>query len=155
MLVDADLNVAGLTSGLDLQEAARLRDAIAVGALDPSSQVRAMGQLDMLPVGRDSMVSDEHLSLTRMRAVIEELRSVYQLVLIDAGSTEDNLSASLVTALADQVAVVVRAGERVSDCRRALKRLELHTVRPPLLVFNDALRSDPGQELPAPERGRT
>ncbi len=143
-LVDGDLNEPALSQRLDLQDMAGLRDAISAGQLDGSSHIKEVSQLHVLPAGHDGTVCDEHLSLSRVRTVVDDLCALYEVVVIDVGPFEDNLSANLFTALADQVVVVVHAGERASSPRRVLKWLEANSTRPPLLAFNAAKANDPG-----------
>ncbi len=143
-LVDGDLNEPALSQRLNLEDVAGLRDAISAGQLDGSSHIKEVSQLHVLPVGHDDTVCDEHLSLSRVRTVVDNLCEAYEVVVIDAGPFEDNLSANLFTALADQVVVVIHAGERATSSRRVLKWLETNSTRPPLLAFNAANANDPG-----------
>jgi succinoglycan biosynthesis transport protein ExoP len=144
VLVDGDLNEPALSQRMNLGDMSGLRDAISAGRLDRSSHLQETSHLHVLPAGHDSTVCDEHLSLSRVRTVVDELCDIYQVVVIDVGAFENNLSANLITALADQVLVVVRAGEQASSLRRVLKWLESDATRPPLLAFNAANENDPG-----------
>jgi uncharacterized protein involved in exopolysaccharide biosynthesis/Mrp family chromosome partitioning ATPase len=152
VLVDADLNNPALTRHLKLEKIAGLRDAISTGRLEPSSHISDIAQLHMMPAGHDNTISDEHLSLSRVRSVVDELCKMYSVIVIDAGPFIDNLSANLMTALADQVVVIVRAKERASLVQRVSKWLDINSTRPPLFAFNAASPNDPGLTGPMLER---
>lgn len=143
-LVDADLNKATLSRRLALAEFAGLREAITTGQLDPSSHSSDGSRLHVVPAGVDLGISDKHLSLPQVRTVINGLRSRHQVIVVDAGPIDSNLSASLMAALSDQVVVVVRAGEKAPAVRRVAKLLGRDTARPPQFTFNAALTEDPG-----------
>ena len=144
VLVDGDLNQSTLSERLKLEGVPGLSDAISAGKLDALSHIKEVSQLHVLPAGHDDSVCDEHLSLSHVRRVVDDLCDLYQVVVIDAGPFEDNLSANLITALADQVMIIVRAGERASRSRRLLKWLDANSTRAPLMVFNAANKNDPG-----------
>jgi succinoglycan biosynthesis transport protein ExoP len=144
VLVDGDLNQSTLSQRLNLEGVPGLSDAISAGKLDALSHIKEVSQLHVLPAGYDDSVCDEHLSLSHVRRVVDDLCDLYQVVVIDAGPFEDNLSANLITALADQVMIIVRSGERASRSRRLLKRLDANSTRAPLMVFNAANKNDPG-----------
>ena len=143
-LLDADLNDATLSRRLALSEFAGLREAITTGRIEPSSHLGDGSRLHVVPAGVDGSVCDKHLSLPQVRSVMNDLRNRHQVIVVDAGPIDSNLSASLMAALSDQVVVVVRAGEKALAVRRVEKLLGRDAARPPLFVFNAAIAGDPG-----------
>jgi Mrp family chromosome partitioning ATPase len=148
VLVDADLNKPTLTKNLALGDAPGLRDAVSAGELDPSLHVNRSGEISVLSAGRDNAVGDEHLSPFRIRSVIDRLRSTSDIIIVDAGPLEDNLSANLLTSLADQVVVLARAGVSANVVRHLMKWLSGDSNRPPYFAINSVPSGDPGLHIP-------
>ncbi len=144
VLVDGDLGDPALSERLSLSDRDGLREALAAAQPSPSLHATALAGLSILPTGRMHAFGEERLALPHLRSVIAALRCEHDVVIVDTGALNRGLSAALITALADEVVVVVRADESTTPLRKALASLERQRSAAPRLVFNFARPSDPG-----------
>ena len=152
LVVDADLSSNALSGRLDLETAPGLRECIASGdSIAPTVSEDGSGRA-VVTAGACMDIRDEHLSLPKIRSIIAGLREQFQIVIVDAGPSDTNLSANLIAALADQVLIVTRAEEDAPSVLRISKRLDRVVKRAPLFALYAARSGDPGLsvEVPAP-----
>ena len=111
-IVDADLRHSRLHKVFGLSDGPGLADVLS----GHSTLADALTRLDdqqvtLLAAGRASMHPAELLGSPAMRGTIETLRSQFDRVIIDAPSAGPLADLGILTPLADQVVLVVRAGQ--------------------------------------------
>lgn len=149
VLVDADAGARGATARLALLDRPGVTEFVGGAAEDDVIHPTAFAGLSAVPAGL-AATGDAHLSRAPVTALLERLRDRFQAVVVDAGSVDLGLEGGLVASVADETLVVVGAGQptpQVAGALRLLARYGQH--RPVRLVFNGALRGDPGLH-PAP-----
>ncbi len=128
LLVDADVAKPSILSTLGLEAGTGFMDAVADPSVDPESCVirTDIGNLSVLPAGRQSNEATELIASDRTRAVIESLGRVpNRITIFDSPPALAASPASVLALHVGQVMMVVRAdrtGE--SDLRDALRLLE-------------------------------
>lgn len=149
VLVDADAGARGATARLALLDRPGVADFVGGATEDDVVHPTTYPGLSAVPAGLVS-ADDAHLSRAPVTALLERLRDRFQAVVVDAGAVDLGLEGGLVASVADETLVVVGAGQptpQVTGALRLLARYGGH--RPVRLVFNGALRGDPGLH-PAP-----
>lgn len=110
LLVDCDLRKPKVHQALGLRPEAGLAEVLSGDVPTEKAIVRAEGtRLDVLPVRALPSNPSELLGSPRMRALIEELVSRYDLVVLDVPAVLALPDAKIVSELADGVVMVVRA----------------------------------------------
>lgn len=130
----------------ELEDALTLQRECSAGLLhalngeDPEDCTLEMGvpNLSILPASQWADVAIDMVSRRAMTELVDKLRNMYELILIDAGPVPGPTDSSIMAASADGVLMIVSRGEHNADLRRALHHLEL--IQAPLLglVFNRA-----------------
>lgn len=153
VLVDADLRKADVHEFLGLPQSRGLSEVLTGDATLPEVIVEIAG-LDVLfvPGGRRPPRPAELLGSAAMRAVLGELRTRFDRVVIDTPPIGAVSDAGILTPLVDGVLVVVRAGRTTTQ---ALDRViqELDERRLIGLVLNDIAEADGayGKGYPYPQ----
>jgi capsular exopolysaccharide synthesis family protein len=145
LLVDADLRAGKLHAALGLAQETGLAEVLAgripLDAAIRSVPVRGTGDgtgFDLLAAGTYPANPAELLGSPRMRALVPELRSRYDMVIVDLPATEVVVDATLVARLADTTLFVMRYGVSHQDSvRQGIERLEQLGIRVQGVVLND------------------
>lgn len=140
----------GAMTNQELERAARLQRDTSLGILDATTPGRlrscvAMTEMDglyVLPVGKAKPADASKLSPTAVRALIQQAREEYDMVLIDTGPALGSLEASIAAAEADATVLVVSRGDEKSVTRKCVELLESVHANIAGVVFNHALDSD-------------
>src|SRR5487761_572676 len=143
VLVDADVPKPQLTQTLRLSESPGLLDVLADEALDVEQVVLAtdMPNLSLLPAGRRSPQATELLASARMARIAAELvqHDRRRIVLFDSPPLLLTNESQVLTAVAGQIVVVVRAGMTPQPV--VLDALELVQGAAPIyLLLNQSLK---------------
>lgn len=147
VLVDADVPKPQLTQTLRLSESPGLLDVLGDEALDVEQVVLAtdMPNLSLLPAGRRSPQATELLASARMARIAAELvqHDRRRIVLFDSPPLLLTNESQVLTAIAGQIVVVVRAGMTPQPV--VLDALELVQGAAPIyLLLNQSLKAPTG-----------
>jgi receptor protein-tyrosine kinase len=110
VLVDGDVRTRALSTRLGYGDAPGFTSVV-VGAVEPEEAlVEIVPGMALLPAGPTPPNPPSLLSSTRGRALLEELRSEFSLILIDAPPVAQLADPSILAAASDGVVVVARIG---------------------------------------------
>jgi capsular exopolysaccharide synthesis family protein len=143
LVIDADLVGRQLSEHFGARGEEGFHEALAGPGI--RNLVRPSGanpNLHLLPAGK---VSDEDaygLSAGRVRALIAEARSMFDVVLIDTGPILGSVEAGVLAGEVDSVIMVVSQGQRRPLVNMAVKRLNSLGARIAGLIFNRAKQHD-------------
>jgi uncharacterized protein involved in exopolysaccharide biosynthesis/Mrp family chromosome partitioning ATPase len=141
--VDGDFEADDLSSKLDLEQRPGLREALLGENLTLSPTPAGLENYSALSSGCDMAVTDAGVSLAKLKPVIEQLRQEFEIIVIDAGSITDRLSASQMAALADDILLIAPEGGVARDVRRSFEMLNKTAPGRTRVVFNFAGKNDP------------
>lgn len=142
VLVDADLVGRGLTSELRERGSPGLCDAFDSGDASGFVRTTQTDNLSILPVGLAHENEVERLSKSRIAPILDNLRTRFDIVLVDCGPLLGSIDAHLVAGLADAVLLVVSRGSSERLVQASLARLEHLNIEPRGIIFNKAEQSD-------------
>lgn len=147
ILVDADVPNPQLTQMLRSSQAPGLLDVLSEEALDVEEVILAtdVPNLSLVPAGRRSPQATELLASARMAKIAAEIvnRDRRRIVLFDSPPLLLTSESQVLTAVAGQIVVVVRAG--MTPQPAVLDALELVQGEAPIyLVLNQSLRAPTG-----------
>jgi polysaccharide biosynthesis transport protein len=98
--------------------------------------------LSILPLGQANAEHIGSLSPAMLREVLESARSNYDIVIVDTGPILGSLEAAMVATQADDVVVVLSAGENRGAAERSLRYLEGVGAKVAGFIFNRATPRD-------------
>jgi Mrp family chromosome partitioning ATPase len=143
-IVDADLVGRSLTPQLISPELdgvlqwLRKQDVTA----EPPVHSTPIPGVYMVPHGRDNGLEPESLGPKHMRAMLDLLKSRFDVVLVDSGPILGSTEAAAAATVCDETVLVIGRGQRESLVKAARDRLERLGTRRVGLVFNRADRED-------------
>jgi len=143
-LSDEDLSRALASQG---GQSVGLLDAIAGDEIGACIAKTDIPGLDVLPVGRAMAHDMCRISPAALRRVVDAARSKYEMVLIDTGPIPGSAEASIASAVADRVIVVVTRGDQKTQVQNALESLDRIGVHVAGIVFNRANARDIAQSM--------
>lgn len=129
-LVDQERMPVGLVNAL---EGEPVEDCVANTGFDG---------LDILPVGESDMRGSSRISPSALRAVLNEARQLYDIVIIDSGPVPSSIEASHAAAESDGVVMVVSRNLQRDHAERAVEHLDAIGARVAGVVFNRANASE-------------
>ncbi len=141
-LIDFDMIGGGLTSGMQAKTDSGLMDAIDAGTIEGFVKPTSFPRLSILPIGRDDAREVSRLSPTAVRAVIDEAKRRFEIVVIDTGPILGSIEASLACAAADGVILALGRGQQRSHADRAIEYLRTLGANLLGVVFNRAQAQD-------------
>ncbi|MFJ3028155.1 polysaccharide biosynthesis tyrosine autokinase [Curtobacterium sp. NPDC087080] len=138
LIVDADLRRPRVASLLGLEDAVGLTDVLVGRAeLDDVVQDWGVERLAVLPAGTIPPNPSELVASEAMRQVLLQVRSSYDVVLVDTPPVLAVTDAALVSTVTDTTLLVVAAGQtRQSDVRSAVDALARVGQRPDGIVLS-------------------
>jgi capsular exopolysaccharide synthesis family protein len=107
LLIDGDLRHPSLSKYFGLDGKLGLVDLL-TGSAKFEDIAFQHGNLTILPAGTKSQNPPDLLGSERMRLVVEQLRSMYEYIIIDTSPTGPVIDAKILSALADKVVFAVR-----------------------------------------------
>ncbi|HZW11202.1 MAG TPA: hypothetical protein VFF69_14970 [Phycisphaerales bacterium] len=143
LLIDSDMVGRRLSVEFDLVGAPGFADAVT----SPESAGRAVHatpvpDLFLMPCGRTDRVDPAQVSARRAEAMLAALHHEFQAIVVDSGPILGSLEAQAVSAVADEVMLVVTRGREVRQVKLAIDRLHRLGARRIGVVFNRATRHD-------------
>jgi Mrp family chromosome partitioning ATPase len=143
LVVETDLTRPVFATDVGLERAPGLADCIAAGrVLAAAIRPTSLANVCLVPAGEMPQRPERVLGSPNLRLIVEELRTGFDLVLLDAPPLLSNSDGGPVAALADGVILVVRAGTtRVEQAEQALGRVGGPRLRG--VVLNGAVSSVP------------
>jgi len=143
LLVDADLRRPLVHKAFNLVQEPGLTDIlVGTATLREAARPNVVPNLDVLPAGALPPNPSELLGSAAMHRLLEELRAAYETVIFDSPPTLAVTDSSVLSASADAVILVVRAGEtEEAAAQRALEQLRRVQARVAGAVLNGVERS--------------
>jgi capsular exopolysaccharide synthesis family protein len=142
LLIDADMVGGGLTARLGVRAEHGLLEAMAAGNIDAFVHPTDAAGLSILPVGRLMRRYAGTIAPAAVSRLIAEVKSRYDIVLIDTGPVLGSIEASSVAAAADGVIMCVARGQHRQMSDKALAHLQAIGARLAGVVFNRAEARD-------------
>lgn len=136
LFIDANL-AAGTTSDVAGWREVLTGETVFPVAGDP-------GKAAVLEAGRDALVGDASVSVRAVRSALETYAEDYAVIVVDAGSFGEGLSAELIASAADLVVGVVTPGDRLARLNDAVSRVATLPRHGAGFVVQKASRKDPG-----------
>lgn len=143
LLIDADMIGRRLSAEFGQLAGAGFADAVtASNSTDTTVHETPIQNLSFMPCGRIDRVEPEEISARRVADLLAPLRQVYQAIVVDTGPVLGSLEAQAVSAVADEIMLVVTRGREVRSVKLAIDRLHSLGARRIGVVFNRATRND-------------
>jgi polysaccharide biosynthesis transport protein len=146
LLIDADLAQGALTTRMGFAGAAGWREALA-GAAPDALPILAEPGLSVLPCGHLTDLHDGSVSVGACRAALARLGEGFDVVVLNAGSKSDMLSAELTVSAADLAIAEIRSTDHRKAVTSRIARLDLLPRQGGLIAFTGACKGDPGLML--------
>lgn len=141
LISDADMAGRGATIGLGVEGLPGLREAAECGTLKDHVRGTPDG-LCILPTGADDQFNAYAIPQAAIEHLIEEARSMFQVVILDTGAVFNCIEASMLAPWADGVLFVVARRQRESLVEQSLQHLASLEAKLVGVVFNGAQASD-------------
>lgn len=121
LLIDADLRRPSIPSIADLNGGSGLADALTAPAEQKLALVPVTARLTLLPAGRPVANSIEALTSPRMRQILDEARSRFDWVILDAPPVAPATDARLLAQMVGATLFVIHAGQtQYPEVRKAI-----------------------------------
>jgi tyrosine-protein kinase Etk/Wzc len=138
--------LADVLAGMPLGEAVRVLDPVRDGA-DEAADGHAGGKLFLLPTGMLPSNPSELLVGDAFSEMLEEARTLFDLVLVDTPPLLPVSDAVIVSAHADAIVMVVRAGRsELHEVETGVKRLRQNDLPLTGFLFNDVVLGRAGRD---------
>jgi capsular exopolysaccharide synthesis family protein len=111
LLVDADLRRPSIPSVVDLGEGGGLSEALVAQTEQKLALVALTPRLTLLPAGQPIANSIDALTSPRMRQILDEAKTRYEWVILDAPPVGPTADAGLLTDMVDGTLFVIHAGQ--------------------------------------------
>lgn len=142
VLVDCDFVGRSLTRQLGMVGDHGLKESMLSGELNGAIKTLSVGGLDALPCGADPKIGPESVRRRELQRIFDELKTQYELIIVDTGPLLGSLESTPVSAASDGVLLTVRRGRsrtRLEECVNKLDAVGAHCVG---MVLNYAGRTD-------------
>lgn len=150
IVVDANLNNPDLTSKMSMSDRYGLREMMSRAEGPDMAQLSrfilgtSYPDVAVLPVGQDMTADPQRLSMVKLKRLMEQLKRRFDVVLIDTGPILGHAHAQLFASVAEQNVLMIRRLQSMTAARDAVNLIRRVSPQTIGLVFNDALRNDPG-----------
>jgi Mrp family chromosome partitioning ATPase len=143
LLIDSDMIGRRLSVEFDLLGAPGFADAVTRPETAPASvHATPVHDLFLMPCGRTERVDPAQVSARRAEVMLGALHRDFQAIVVDTGPILGSLEAQAISAVADEVMLVVTRGREVRQVKLAIDRLHRLGARRIGVVFNRATRHD-------------
>jgi polysaccharide biosynthesis transport protein len=140
LVMDCDLVGNQLTRLMGAQNAPGMKEALLVGSSKGLAQ-KVGANLHVLPVGKRS-ISANSLPSKEIRALLDEARMEYDVVLVDTGPVLGSIEAAVLAREVDGVVFTISRGQQRAVVERAVNRLLSLGARLEGFIFNRAAQAD-------------
>lgn len=123
VVVDCDLIGQGVTQHSNMDGLAGLREALGSGRMDGLLHQGAIENLSVLPVGSDTHFGPAMIRRTDLEKLFDQLRSQFEIILVDTGPMLGSIESLPVAAAADGVLLTMRRGGRHSQLAHCIESL--------------------------------
>lgn len=124
LLIDADLRRPSIARVVEMGDGAGLSETLRAHTEQKLALVRLTSRLTLLPAGQPIANSIEALTSPRMREILDEAKSRYDWVILDAPPVGSTTDARLLSQMVSGTLFVIRAGLSQYDAvRRAIDTL--------------------------------
>jgi Mrp family chromosome partitioning ATPase len=141
-LVDCDITGQGLTTQFDMAGREGLRELIRTGAQRAGLPVAGQPNLSVIPVGADDTLGPESLRRSDLERLFGQLRTEYDMVIVDTGPIPGSLEGLPVACAVDDIIVTMRRGRPrtlLDGCLESLQAIGAHCAG---IVLNCAAASE-------------
>lgn len=144
LLIETDVQLPILAHDFDIEPTPGLVDCLADRQpMETACRPSSLDNLDLLPAGGPVAGHGRLMRSANMAVAIDDLRKLYDLIIIDTPALLVNSDALVLTDLADGVILVVGAGATPSALvTRALEQIDDNKLRG--VVLNNARAAAPG-----------
>jgi Mrp family chromosome partitioning ATPase len=143
LLIDSDMIGRRLSVEFDLLGAPGFADAVTRPETAPASvHATPVHDLFLMPCGQTERVDPAQVSARRAEVMLAALHHDFQAIVVDTGPILGSLEAQAISAVADEVMLVVTRGREVRQVKLAIDRLHRLGARKIGVVFNRATRHD-------------
>jgi capsular exopolysaccharide synthesis family protein len=125
LIVDCDLRKPSLDQYLGVTTDPGLMQYLSSGPLGPHCFIRRLDDLYFMTAGGIAPNPIEALSMRKMKLLVEQLRSMFDVIILDAPPYSPIADARVVTALSDGLILVIRSGKTgYSSADRAFQSID-------------------------------
>ncbi len=142
VLVDCDVSGQSLTSQLGRSGQQGLKEVLRSGRVDGELVSLTVPNLSLLPAGASATYGPEAIRQNDLEELFAQLRTKFDVILVDTGPLLGSLEALPVASAADAVLLSVRRGRRRSRLEDCIKDLETVGTACFGVVLNYAASSD-------------
>lgn len=142
-IIDADWLQSKVTEHYSLGNTKGLRDAIGCDRQEVEQHAVGTNKLWIVPIGQDPAVADASTSWGSLQRVLSATATDRDVIIIDAGNWDAQLTARLTVAIADQTLFVIPRGQALSPVRTAIGQIHLQRPGQLFTVVNCAAPDDP------------
>ena len=141
-MVDCDFIGRSLSHQFDKLQEPGMKEAIKSGNLDDLILNLGEGNLNILPIGIDESVNPEHMPLTAVDSILNELREKFNIIIVDTGPLSGAIESIPIAGSVDGVILTLRKGRSRLPLRRCVQ--DLRDLGAPYLgvVLNYAEKAD-------------
>lgn len=143
VVVDADLMNEAMSKEFGYENLDGVREALVHDRLEDEVIQTDDEYLYAVPSGCDQTMTDQCVSKHAIASMFRRLREQFDVVIVDVGSCDQQLSAQVAAALADEVLMLLPVDVSAENAKRSVARAQTH-VDNVQVVFNQAKHSDPG-----------
>ncbi len=148
LVIDADLVDRGMTSELRMEDKDGLSQALGINGAAGQVYRTAIPNMWALPAGPLGAIEPGQVSPSKLRVLIDAVRSRFDVIIIDTGSILESIEASVVCAVADETLMITAGGERLRVIEASLQKLRRAGVAPGGIIMNRAAESDVARLAP-------
>jgi capsular exopolysaccharide synthesis family protein len=141
LLLDADLIGQRLTRGYRMEDRSGFREIVA-GSLEVKPYETAMANLSIIPAGVSDGRDACAVSSGVVKRLLKDLRSRYDVILVDSGPILGSLEALVVAGQVDGVVLTISREQQKPLVDRAVRQLKSVGARIAGMVFNKAQNWD-------------
>jgi Mrp family chromosome partitioning ATPase/uncharacterized protein involved in exopolysaccharide biosynthesis len=142
LLVDCDFTGTSLTQQMGMSGQPGLKEALREGNVNGHVLPHRIPQLSVLPVGLDADIGPEMLRRADLKDLFAQLRSRFDVVIVDTGPLLASLEGIPVVSAADNTILSIRRGRRQALLEECTDRLNDVGASCLGLVLNYAARGD-------------
>jgi len=142
IIVDCDFLGRALTSQVGRNDRVGVKEALRSGHLNGEVADMPQANLSVLSVGRDASYGPEAVRYSHVQHLFDQLREMYEIVIVDTGPLLGSVEAMPVASAADGVVLTLRRGRPTRRLEEAIEELGKLGAQFLGVVLNCAASSD-------------